>query len=335
VRRIAATTVIGRRSVERHSGQSKYRPERKRENIMKMLHTLVIVSGLAIIGLSGQGLGTPVWTTLDYPTAHPNDHIDTEALGIDGGKIVGTLGGQQGFLYDGTDWSSFAYSGSYWTSATDVSGSTIIGTRADKYRTVTHGFVCDNTGWTIFDHPDATSTFPQGMSGTAITGYYIGGDGVARGFLYDSGNWTTLNYPGARITRPFGISGNKIVGTFDDSEGRHGFVYDGTTWAMLDFPGASSTTLRGVSGNIIVGDYHANGQPNPFYYDGTTWTTIESPEPAYIQVRGIDGNNIVGSYVLRSDWNSYRHGFVLTVPEPTTLSLLALGGLLIARRRRA
>ena len=58
------------------------------------------------------------------------------------------------------------------------------------------------------------------------------------------------------------------------------------------------------------------------------------PDSIHTSARGIYGNTIVGEY---ADQNNIYHGFILTVPEPSALSLLAvgLGGLAILRRRRS
>jgi len=47
--------------------------------------------------------------------------------------------------------------------------------------------------------------------------------------------------------------------------------------------------------------------------------------------RGIDGDNIVGYYY---DFSYNAHGFLAVIPEPATLSLLAVGMLMACRRRR-
>jgi hypothetical protein len=58
------------------------------------------------------------------------------------------------------------------------------------------------------------------------------------------------------------------------------------------------------------------------------------PDSIHTGARGIDGNTIVGEY---ADQNNVYHGFILTVPEPSAVSLLAvgLGGLAMMRRRRS
>jgi len=63
-----------------------------------------------------------------------------------------------------------------------------------------------------------------------------------------------------------------------------------------------------------------------------TYTTLDVPGATNTYAYGIDGGNIVGYYFDVSD---NRHGFLAVIPEPTTLSLLAVGTLLLCRRRRA
>ena len=61
------------------------------------------------------------------------------------------------------------------------------------------------------------------------------------------------------------------------------------------------------------------------------YTTLDVPGASTTWATGIDGSNIVGWY---SDANGNVHGFLATIPEPTTLSLLAVGLLMACRRRR-
>ncbi|MCK4658531.1 MAG: PEP-CTERM sorting domain-containing protein [Phycisphaerae bacterium] len=77
--------------------------------------------------------------------------------------------------------------------------------------------------------------------------------------------------------------------------------------------------------------YDADWGGHGFLYDGSSWTTLDYPGAIYTHVYGIDGANIVGHY---RDASGDYHGFSYTIPEPATLSLLVLGGLLMARRRR-
>ena len=61
-----------------------------------------------------------------------------------------------------------------------------------------------------------------------------------------------------------------------------------------------------------------------------TYTTLDVPGAIDTFLYGIDGSNIVGYYTDSSG----THGFLAVIPEPTTLSLLAIGMLMACRRRR-
>ena len=60
-----------------------------------------------------------------------------------------------------------------------------------------------------------------------------------------------------------------------------------------------------------------------------TYTTLDVPGANYTVAYGIDGGNIVGRY-----YDGSSHGFLAVIPEPATLSLLALGMLMACRRQR-
>ena len=60
-------------------------------------------------------------------------------------------------------------------------------------------------------------------------------------------------------------------------------------------------------------------------------TTLDVPGASGTVAFGIDGDNVVGYYL---DANFYTHGFIATIPEPATLSLLTLSTLMLLRRRR-
>ena len=101
--------------------------------------------------------------------------------------------------------------------------------------------------------------------------------------------------------------------------------------------GAAETTPRDVDGNMVVGDYRVGDWTAPtrsFLFDGGEWIYLDAPSAKSTFAFGIDGNTIVGSY---NDTSDVSHGFILTVPEPSAFSLLAvgLGGLAMLRRRRS
>jgi hypothetical protein len=95
-------------------------------------------------------------------------------------------------------------------------------------------------------------------------------------------------------------------------------------------PGAANTQLIGIDGGNIVGSYETNSGDcyyHGFLYNGTNWITLDMPGASTTMAFDIDGSTIVGWYTDNSSGNYHpQHGF-LYVPEPSTLTLLALGGL--------
>ncbi len=142
---------------------------------------------------------------------------------------------------------------------------------------------------------------------------------------------------GVNGTAAYGIDGNNIVGSYTTSSyNTYGFLYNGSTYTTLSDPLAVHGTVAwGISGNNIVGYYYDSSYiAHGFLYNGSTYTTLNDPlgvqgTAAY----GIDGNNIVGSYTS----SDYNNGFIVSVPEPSTLALAGLGGLslLLFRRRKS
>jgi len=206
----------------------------------------------------------------------------------------------------------------------DISGNNIVGYYRDA--SGVHGFLYNGTNWITLDMPGASETQPDGISGSNIIGRYNNGS-VDHGFLYNGTNWTTLDMPGASETSPRGIDGNNIVGYYrEEPNNYHDFLYNGTNWTtLLDFHGAWD--ISGI--NIVGGRMGAPGD-QAFLYNGTSWTALDMPGARFINSDGIDGNNIVGYYEDASGF----HGFLYTIPEPSTLSLLGLGGLALLTRKK-
>lgn len=295
------------------------------------------------------------FATLDDPLAVYGTGIG----GVSGSTVVGSYTDaahvSHGFIYDGTSYVTIdhplasntqAYvNHSAGTSISGISGSTVVGSYGDSAG-ISHGFVYNGSSFQTVDDPlglGGLGTWACGISGNNIVGWYLDSSFHPHGFLYDGFDYQTLNCPWAPDhTQAFGIDGTNIVG----SAGGKGFLYDGTSFTSFDGPpGSGSAWASGISGNHIVGGYFANvfaSQTYGFLYDGSVYRTIDDPlelkgpgaaGTCGTTVNGIDGNIIVGSYI---DSNG-GHGFVATVPEPSTVVLLAMGAVTIlglAWRRR-
>ena len=290
------------------------------------------------------------YSTLDDPLGVSQVWIPegTQAKGISGTNIVGLFSPESGavcvgcpppavdgFLYNGSAWTTLDAPLADTTGASGISGSNIVGgygTSWAGYETVS-GYLYNGSTWLTLEDPLAFTpsgySFPppavngtaaQGISGSNIVGYYYDTNYVGRGFLYNDGNWTALNDPlGVGGTFAQGISGTNIVGYYyDTSNNARGFLYNGSTWTTLDDPlGVQGTYVRGISGSNIVGYFIDRGtHTHGFLYNGDTWTTLDEPLASPVlgtHPQGICGANIVGYYY---DTGENVHGFLATpIPQ--------------------
>ncbi len=278
-----------------------------------------------------------IWQTLNAPVG-----VDTVLNGIDNGNIVGSYYDESGgnplvrsFLYTSNSWIYLDAPGAHYTDAKDISGTKIVG----AYRTGTymvgmpehHGFIYENGAWTTLSENGAEA---YGIDGNNI----VGSNGSS--FLLSNGQYDFFNSPfntgpnsGSGAT---GISGNKIVG-YTWGGNHDGYIKDDSGFTQLKMPGAYETSPGDIDGNLIVGTIYMDNSyqsSKGFLYDGANWTVLEMPGAISTRANGIDGDTIVGEY---RDANGLLNGFILTIPEPSAFSLLAvgLGGLVMMRRRRS
>jgi hypothetical protein len=256
------------------------------------------------------------WTAVNKPGT-PNG---TAIAGISGNSVLGMVNGSN-YIYDKTNgsWSVLPYKMAV---ATGISGSNVVGMGNGQ----SYVYNISSQKWTTLAYPGGSDTHAYGISGNSVVGWYYG-DNTTHGFLYDGVNYSSINYPGATHTNLYAIDGNRFIGGCNYG----GFLYDGTNWTILSYPGSTYTNPYGISGDNIVGVYgDSSGNRRSFLYDGTNWTTLDMPGTVHqTYVTGIDGSNVVGSYYD----GAYNHGFIYTIPEPATIGLLALGGLLLRKRR--
>ncbi len=301
------------------------------------MNTLRIVCLLCVnVALSQSAGAAWTWTKLDFPGAEW-----TRASGISGDTIVGDYGdsnGSYGFIYDGNTWISLAHpEAPRDTAATGISDGRIVGYYSpDNFQR--YAFIYDGMTWTNVKVSGETRLLD--VSGDKAVGYFDynpWGSSRYTGLLYDGQGWQPLDFPGSNYTAIWGIWEDTIVGVYDVAYPTHsparGFIYDGQTWTTVARDGAETTRLLGIEGDRMVGTWYGdNYSRTGFLLDGETWTDFACPWSTQTEAYGISGDRIVGYY---RDTDGNAHGYLLTIPEPTAAALLAIGGLALARRRRA
>ena len=300
---------------------------------MKLSHVLVTL----ILLTSGHVNAQLNWQTFDVPGA-THTWID----GIDGETIAGSF-------YDGSTTKGFLYNrqtevlnilqspSADWTLPLAISNGTVVGSIGSNSSYVRNGFAyySGSNSWSLLNPPQGVQNDLEayGIDGANI----VGGTGSGMSFLLNGSNWTFFNSPFGTASSAEGISGDKIIGRYYNigMNGGGGYIKENDNWTLLNVAGATETVPRDVDGNIIIGQYRmGDWTTRSFLFDGANWTYLDAPSANSTWAFGIDGNTIVGSY---NDASDISHGFILTVPEPSALSLLAigLGGLVMIRRRRS
>ncbi|MFA5878416.1 MAG: hypothetical protein WC845_03560 [Candidatus Staskawiczbacteria bacterium] len=317
----------------------------------------------AVVALFGGNYAVADWTTLSVPEAS-----STHPRCVDGDNVVGfymtaaSYPYDHGFVYNSTTetWLTLDKPGAIDTILTGVSGDRIVGTYQDN-QGISHGLLYNigSSTWTTLDMND-TTTWINAIDGDNIVGGYQGGNGA---FVYNLATslFTPLNMVGLTKVNPRGVSGNRIVGRYTDSLARqYGFIYNiaDETWVNFSIPDSMlhSTTPWSIEGDNIVGGYvDADNIMHGFIYNITgsaqaiagppnasaaaTWVTIDAPNASATVVYGISGNTLVGTFQPRTfGFNvaavSSEQGFIYTIPEPTTICILAFGGILLLHRKK-
>ena len=303
------------------------------------MKTLVTICAVIILFSPGYAwAGT--WTAM--PDIPGQAFIDPS--GASGGTIVGTWGDgstAHGFIYNGGSFTSLEYPGESGygrrTNFYGMQGNIVVGSHGDGWSFDGLIYNISTQAWT-----NVVSPFPGfpymhdlcGIEGDKLVGSVWDGQqyhGQCRAIFYDGTSWSIIQPSGSPSARAEDISGNTIVGQYTDSSWvNHGFIYDGTNWTTVNGPGATSTALQGISGSFIVGyTTDASNAVHGLLYNGTAWMTLDMPGATYTNFTGIDGSTVVGCY---TDASGMSHGLNYTIPEPATLTLLVLGGLMLRKK---
>jgi hypothetical protein len=208
---------------------------------------LKLTCGLALLGAAATAQAQYTYTTLDDPLGVNG----TIAIGISGNNVVGyyndSSGNNNGFLYNGSTWTTLNYPGAVGTVAIGISGNNVVGYYFVDSSSYAHGFLYDGSTWTTLDDPLGLATIAYGIDGDNIVGYYTDSSS-GHGFLYDGSTWTTLNYPGAVGTVTIGISGNNVVGYYVDSSEN----IDGFEASIEPAPEPTTLALAGLGGLSLL-----------------------------------------------------------------------------------
>lgn len=295
-----------------------------------------VITLLFVVPAAATAPPNPVfkYTILDAPLASQEPGRGTVASGVSGREVVGYYQDAalvyHGFLYRGGAYTVLDHplAGAtlgYGTQITGIDNGNVVGFYTA--RSITQSFIYDGSTWTNLNFPGSNETYARAISGNRVAGQYVNNAG-SHAFVFDGVNWTTLKYPGSLNTYALGVDGNTVVGCYSDaSRVFHGFSYSEGVYNSLTAPNAVSipdlgTYANGVSMKNVVGLFQDNSTGHGFHYNGTTWTTLDAPGASGTEAKDIDGHTVVGYYYGAF---SRVHGFVVSVPEPTSLLLLAGG----------
>lgn len=239
------------------------------------------------------------WSTLRVPQGILGGFgsYATQTRGIDGSNIVGWYWGwgprgrieANGFLYDGSTWTTLCVPDASATYVNGIDGTRIVGAYADDGGT--HGFFYDGVTYAAFDAPGASSTEFWGISGADVVGFYTDSSGDSHGLLFDGLTWITLDVPGAADTYAYGIDAGNVVGKYVTAAGRtYGFLYDGSVYTTLSAT-LYGTTAYGIDGSSIVGLCVDRDCAHGFLYTPDAVSLVPAPGAVLL---GAVGAGIVG-----------------------------------------
>ena len=208
------------------------------------------------------------------------------------------------------------------------------------------GYIRDTSGnETPFNFPEALGTVPFGINNEGIiSGFYITPDG-RRGFVEQSstGLSRSVVFPGSTETQLYaGNDTGQIGGAYYDSTGvAFPFIYDvdAETFDLLTPPTTGNyvvTSMNDRGDAIVFGlrDVSENyADLRSFFYNSDDQSMTELLFPGAMETYGydIDDNGTIIGYYQNPDGS--HGGFSAVVPEPSSVTVFAIGCLLVALRR--
>ena len=321
---------------------------------------LISDNGLAIAGTSDPWAwrwqnGIMTWIPADVL-----QYNRASGISADGSVVVGTIYGpttndSEAFRWENGVITKLGWFGSWHTSASAVSadGSLIVGN--GKYGVnyqYNQAILWQNGSWSsLGELPGGdlfSSAYDISSDGSIVVGYSISDLG------YEAFRWDgTMTGLGDLSGGSFGSvatavssDGSVIVGYGHSALGAEAFRWENGNWIGLGFlPGKTSSGAEDISanGSVIVGYSTGSGTTVPFIWDEengmrnlqdilvnnyglnlTGWTLQNATSIS------ADGLTIAGYGVSPS---GNIEPWIATIPEPATLLLLGVGGLLIRNKK--